>query len=567
VHHIWTPSSNIVNEARFNFSRFAQEHSFVDPVLLGDPGVNGQVGSVATPGLSSLGIQVWMGQFRAQNNFQWTDDLSIQRGTHALKTGAAVRRLQSNNATFNDSFLGQLRFLNIDEFLAGRPQSYSRNIGNPYVGLRATEYNVYFQDDWRIHPRLTLNLGARYELNTVPLEVNGLIPDRFRFPADHNNIAPRFGFSLRADRDGKTVVRGGYGIYYNAIDLAFVGGTRFNPPLVTGLNAANPTFPNLLATAQAAGVSGVVLPDPEIRNPYAQHFNLTVERQLWTPQAVLSAAYVGTASIGNPRVALPNGGVALGPAQRPDPTRGLVNRLETSAFSRYDSLQTSLNWRRRDLTLLVSYTYSKLIDDVSDYSTSNSFITRELISLDERNRRLDRAVSDLSVPHVLKLAYSYSLPLFPKNRILGGWQVQGITTASNSRPYTLYSGGLNLFGSSNNRIIDIPGTVIRNDAANRQALSLAPGVTKAQITPPFGTLGTIGRNTERGDALVQFDFSLFKTFAITERIGLQVRAEAYNLFNTVNYALPDGTLSSPNFGQALSAGVARQGQVALRLSF
>jgi hypothetical protein len=349
--------------------------------------------------------------------------------------------------------------------------------------------------------------------------------------------------------------------------MDFVGGTRFNAPLVTSLTAVNPQFPNLLAGAQAAGAAGAVLPDPAIRNPYAQHFNLTVERQLWAPQAVLSTAYVGTASVGNARVALPNGGIALGPSQRPDPTFGMVNRLETSAFSSYHSLQTSLSWRQRDLTLLVSYTFSKLIDDVSDYSTSASYITRELISLDERNRRLDRSVSDMSIPHVFKLAYSYSLPMLRGNRFLGGWQAQGITTAMSGRPYTLYSGGLNLFGSVNNRILDLPGSLIRSPAAERVAIALAPGVTTTQLSPAFGRLGTIGRNTERGDRLLQFDFSVFKTFGITERLHLQFRAEAYNLFNTVNYAVPDNTLSSPNFGQALSAGIARQAQLALRVSF
>jgi outer membrane receptor protein involved in Fe transport len=191
LHHIWTPGPAAVNEARFNFSRFQQHHSFADPVLLGNPAVNGDVASVTTPGLTRLGMETWEGQIRAQNNFQWTDDLSIQRGLHSLKTGGVVRRLQSNNGVFNDSVIGQLQFLNIADFLTGKPQSYSRNIGNPYIGLRATEYNMYLQDDWRIQPRLTLNLGVRYELNTVPLEVNGLIPDRFRIPPDHNNVAPR----------------------------------------------------------------------------------------------------------------------------------------------------------------------------------------------------------------------------------------------------------------------------------------------------------------------------------------------------------------------------------------
>jgi hypothetical protein len=567
LHHVWTASPRVVNEARFNFTRFLILHNYVDPVLFGNPAVNGEVGSVQTPGLSPLEHPIWGGQIRYQNNFQWTDDLSIHRGRHAFKSGLAIRRLQSNNGTINNSFFGQLRFLNIADFLAGTPQSYSRNIGNPYVGLRATEYNAYLQDDWRVHPRLTLNLGLRYELNTVPLEVNGLIRDEYRFPGDHNNFAPRFGFAWQADREARTVVRGGYGIYYNVLELVFVGGTRFNPPLITTVTAANPTFPDLLSAARASGTSGRVLPDPELRNPYAQHFNLTVERQLWSPRAVLSAGYVGTLAIANPRNALPNGGIALSQAQRPDGSLGFVNRLETTANSRYDSLQASVMWRRSDLTLLFAYTFSKLLDEVSDYSTSNGFIDRNLLALEENNRRLDRGRSDLDLPQVAKVGYSYDLPFLRQNAWLGGWQVQGITSLQSGRTYTLYSGSLNRFGTSNNRILHIPGSLSNHGAGSRRTFSLAPGYTTQQLSPAFGTLGTIGRNTARGDRLAQFDFSLFKTITVTERWKLQFRAEAFNLFNTVNYITPDNTLSSPNFGQYLLANPPREAQLALRLSF
>jgi hypothetical protein len=567
LHHIWTPSATVVNEARFNYTRFKVLDVFDDPLALGDPSRNGLAGAVTTNGLTALGHQSFLGHYNFQNNFQWTDDLSLQRGRHSIKTGVAVRRLQLNNARIGVAFIGQVRFNSVTDFLAGRAASYSRNTGNPYIGLRATEYNAYVQDDWRVRPRLTLNLGLRYELNSVPKEVNGLIAEQYRFRGDHNNFAPRFGFAWQADRDGKTAVRGGYGVYYNVLELSFVGLTRFNPPLIQNLVAANPQFPDLLAGAQAGLPSGLVIPDVNSRLPYSHHFNLTVERQLFNPRTVLSAGYVGTTGVKLPLAARPNGGDGLPQAQRPDTSVGVVNRLETAGTSRYDGLQTSLQWEGSGIWLRAAYTFSKFLDTVSDFPTSNTGIDRQLLALDENNRRLNRGISDLDITHVASLAYSYDLPFFRARAFLGGWQINGITMLQSGRPYTLYSGTDNPIGSNNNRILNVPGSLIRQGAGNRQAVLLAPGFTRQQLTPAPRTLGTIGRNTERGDALQQWNVSIAKTFTISERWRLQFRAESFNSINTVNYDLPDGVLTSANFGQAISAFDSRQTQLALRLSF
>ncbi|MCX6612408.1 MAG: TonB-dependent receptor [Acidobacteria bacterium] len=222
LQHIWTVSPNILNEARLNYTRFNLNDTFIDPVTLGDPTRNGPVGTVTVNGLSSLGHFAFMARRTAQNTFQYADDLSWNKGTHTFKFGANLRRLQLNSGTFAPSFTGALRFNSVTDFLAGRAASYSRNIGNPYVGLRATEINFYAQDDWRIHRRLTLNLGIRYEFNSVPREVNGLIEERYRFSPDYNNFAPRLGLAWQLDKSNRTVLRAGYGIYYNVLELSFV---------------------------------------------------------------------------------------------------------------------------------------------------------------------------------------------------------------------------------------------------------------------------------------------------------------------------------------------------------
>jgi hypothetical protein len=567
LHHSWAPSVNRLNEARFQFTRFKIFDTFDDPVQLGDPAFNGEVGQVSTGGLTTLGHYSFMIQRNFQNSFQWTDDLSMRRGTHALKAGAAIRRRQLNNGRFNNAFVGQLRFLNSAALLAGKPVSYARNTGNPFVGLRATEFNAYIQDDWQVHSRLLLNIGLRYELNSVPYEVNGLISDQYRFRGDHNNFAPRFAFAWTADRDGKTVIRGGYGIYYNVLELSFIGLTRFNPPLISNLVAVNPSFPDLLANAQTSTPTGLVIPDSNARTPYAQHFNLRIERELFGPGGSVSLAYVGTAAVKLARNALPNGGDGLPQAQRPDPTVGVVNFLKTDASSRYDGLEATASWRWSGLLLRGSYTYSKSLDVLSDYPSSNTGIERDFLLLDEGNMRLNRGPSDFDVRHLANIFYSYDLPVLRGNRWLGGWQLQGIANFMSGRPYTLFSGIDNLAGSGSNRLLDIPGSLIRSGGGERQAIAIAPGFSVNRLTPARGTLGTIGRNTERGDSLMQFNMSVGKTFAVGERARLQFRADAFNLFNTVNYDLPDGVLSSRNFGQAVSAFDSRQMQFALKLTF
>lgn len=557
LQHIWTPRANLLNEARLNYTRFNLNDTFLDPVALGDPARNGLVGTVTVNGLSSLGQFAFMARKTAQNTFQYADDLSWTHGAHSMKFGANIRRLQLNNGTFAPSFTGALRFNSVTDFLAGRAASYSRNVGNPYIGLRTTEWNFYAQDDWRVHRRLTLNLGLRYEFNAVPREVNGLIEERNRFTPDYNNFAPRFGFAWQADRGNKTVVRGGYGIYYNVIELSFVGLTRFNAPRIRNFNAANPTFPDLLATAQAGLPTGLVNPQRDARQPYSQHLNLSVERSLWNPQTVLSVAYVGTLARKMPRAARPNGGDGLAQSLRPNPEVGVVNVLETAANSNYNSLQMSLQSKLGKLTMRNAYTWSKFLDEVSDFPNSNTGIERGILALDENNWRLNRAVSDFDLRQVFTSAMSYDLPW--------GVRLQGIVSAQSGRPFTLYSGTDSPIGTNNNRLMNVPGA-LRFDAGARRAIAVDAGL-RGQLTPARGVFGSLGRNTAVSDSLLSANVSVQKAFRLREGMNLELRGEIFNLTNTVNYNPPDSVLTSPNFGQALTANDPRQMQFALRLSF
>ncbi len=559
LHHVWTPRANVVNEARFNYTRYRLVDTFQEDIFLGDPKINGELGFLQVNGLTSLGFSSFLGRRTFQNNFQYTNDLTFVMGRHSMKAGFAARRMQLNNGVINAQFNGSLRFNNVNDFLAGRAASYTRNFGQPYAGLRATEFNTFFQDDWQVTSRLLLNFGARYEYNQVPREVNGLIAEKYRLNSDPNNLAPRFGFAYRADKDGKAVIRGGYGIYYNVLELVFAGLGRFNPPLIMSQANAAPVFPNLLAGLSSTIPSGLVYPNGNLRNPYSQHLTLTFERELFNPQTTLSVGYIGTLGRKLPFVQRPNGGDGLAQTARPDPAVGVVNVLATGLNSHYHGLQSSLTWAGRGKMVRASYTWSKAIDTASDIATTNQNLAREILPLDERNWGLNRGPGDFDIRHMLNVAWAYELPK--------GWSLQGIVTANSGRPYTLYAGVDTPWGNNNNRIFNLAGTVIRNSGSQRRALDLAAGVTKAQLTPARGVFGTIGRNTERGDSLLMGNISASKTFAISERWKLQFRVESFNVTNTVNYGPPDGVLSSANFGQALIADESRQHQIVMRLTF
>ncbi len=568
IQHSWVLAPNLLNEARFGYNRTESLDNLSDNSrFLGDPAINGEIGLLRVTGLNSVGIPSFLDKYEFLNNFQYSDDLTWTRGRHALKFGSSFRRVQVNDGFLDNNNRGVLTFNNIGDFIAGKPASYVRRVGNPRMGIRRSEWHSYVQDDWKITPALTLNLGVRYELNTAPREAKDRIPHQYLLKTDSDNFAPRLGFAWQFEP--KTVLRGGYGIYFNAVEMVFLGLTRYNPPLIQTFTASSPTFPNLLGNAQAAIPSGLVIPNPDTATPYAQHLNLAIERELFNPQSTIGVAYVGTFGRKGSRLRLPNGGENrrnTDPA-RPDPSVGVVSVLETSASSDYQSVQVNYSHRAsRDLQLRASYTFSKYIDYVSTLTSSNTGLDRTQIPLDEGNLQRDRGVSEFNIPHIFTMTGIWRLPFFARNRWLGGWSLSGIASLQSGRPYTLFSGTNNLLFSNNNRPNMMPGQLVR-DPSSATPIRLANGVTKAQLTPTPGTLGALGRNTERTDGLTDISLSLSKDFRITERIKLQFRGELFNAFNVTNFNSVDNVLVSPTFGQYTSAFDPRRTQLVARIVF
>lgn len=541
-------STRIFNQAR---ATYTQSYSEVRPYYpsLGDPAVNGQVGLLVVTGLPLVG------QFRppSETKFQnrnLADDLAVVAGRHTWKAGFIYRWL-APSTTSDRGFNGTLVFPSIAGFLAAQPVSYTRSLGISRIDLRASEISGYVQDDWRLLPQLTLNLGLRYEKYSVPVEHHGRLGELYS--ADSNNFAPRLGFAYRIK--AATVIRGGYGVFFTPVQMEFIGQARFAPPLVTSYSRARPQFPNLLAGA-AIGSDRSVL-DRGLRQPYTQNWNLTIERQVKSPGTMVSVAYVGNRGLKLPRASRPNGGENLTAAQRPDPQTGVVTFYSTSAASSYHGLQMSLRSTLGSrLTMRAAYSYSKAIDDVSDTAQ---------FPVDERNWRLERALADFHQPHLLSCSAVYRLPFRESHRWLGGWELSGLLAGRSGTPYSLLSNTNNPSGTLNNRIDHVDGAIIRQSSGSSW-FRLAPGVAPSHLQP-LGRPGTLGRNTERAPRFASVDLALRKPFLLTERWRIELRGEAYNLFNTVNYDAPANNIGNPVFGSILTANEARQLQILLRLSF
>lgn len=546
-------SSRFFNQARATYSTY---YARVEPFFpsLGDPAVNGQVGTVIVTGLQALGTFI-PPTFTRFHNYTASDDFTYSTGRHIIKTGAIFRDIQYNS-TSDRNFNGTLVFPAIQLLLIGQPAVYSRATGISRIDQRNTEWGWYAQDDWKLAPGVTLNLGVRYEYYGVPREKFSRL--RQRYARDTNNIAPRFGFAWDIANKGTTILRGGYGFFYSPLQMDFIAQSRFAPPLVSTFTRPAARFPDLLAGAFPSSDAYVV--DTNLRNPYVQNWNLTVERQLWNKATVLSVAYVGNRGLKLPRTSRPNLGDNLPPGTpRPDPTRGVVSYLTAGASSNYHSFQTSFrsNLGRR-LSLRGAYTFSRAIDIATDAA---------FLPVDERNWGLDRAVSDTNQPHLLTSYTVYSLPFFDKNKWLGGWQVVGLVFARSGTPFSLLSNTVNPFGTINNRIDNVPGTIDRTRRGSRW-FSLAPGVPPSAVQPAAGRVGTLGRNTEREPNFADFSIALHKDFNFTERWRAEFRAEAFNAVNRVNWLSPVSTLANPAlFGQILNANDPRQFQLMLKVMF
>lgn len=559
LNSVLTP--RLINEFRFNFvfddtGDFAND-PFLPQISVAGFNLGGRTFLHSLPG-------AFPGRFTSERRQQWIDNLSIIAGKHTIKTGLDVNRIVDRNF-FGNNLNGTYSFGSVADFLNGVLSNYTQRffVGDPLTTMHTTVSGFYAQDTYRISPRLTLYYGVRYELQTLPspLVVNPLVPETGIINEDTNNWAPRLGFAFSPFKDEKTVIRGGFGIFYgvtpnlmlndaltnnNAYSIniflsreqAEANGIIF-PPVSTldPLNLSRTRFPRL--SAPPGGIrfsdpsSDIMVFAPDRVNPYTEQANLEIERELFR-QTSVSVAYLftrgvhisrsrninvrppleGPAGVATIRVLneagqivqtmqFPRIGVVSPTSLRPNPNFRQINRVESAANSFYHGLAVRVNRRfHRGVSLLVSYTLAKNIDDIR-----NSLDARFTDMLDPFNARRDRGLSGLDERHRLVVSGVWDLPFFSRaNRaivrhLLGNWSLSGIGTFTSGRAVTA-----DLAGSSTDT--DINEDNVSDDRAPH-----------------------LGRGVFRGPRRNQIDFSLRKRIPLAERKRLEFIFQAFNLFN------------------------------------
>jgi hypothetical protein len=565
---------NLINDIRFNQSRsefgasnYADNYggAVVPPASLWDPSFSGPTafGSI-TIGAQPTSIQNGLNAANVQRQINFVDTASWTIGTHALKFGIDYRRLSP--IQLGSAYRELLTFSSVAQVQAQTAATAIVIATNYTLYPVYNNYSAFAQDTWRIAPRLTVTYGIRYELNPAPTEQNGNQPftvtglNNFAslalapkgtslYQTPHDDFAPRVGFAYNALPGRGTVIRGGFGLFYD-LGYAFTGSaySTTNFPF-----AVISVFPNVSLSAPSLNTPpGPVNLNPPYGRlfaygpgydlPYTLEYNLTVE-QPFGKNDVVSVAYVGAGGHRLGRVtSLRNPTANLGP------TFTRIDLVSPNGISNYNSLQLQFRHRlAKGLQALASYTLAKSLDEVSDESIIDFQAPSATF-----DPRLDYGPSSFDIRHSFSSALSYSLPSRFKSglahALVDGWGVDMMIQARSGTPVNILT-GRDLFGlgfATVSRPNVVPGQLlILNNSSVAGGRQFNPA---ALSVPPTGVQGNLGRNVLRGFAVGQVDFSLRREFPIHERLRVQFRADAFNLFDHPNFANPDGVMTDPTFG-------------------
>lgn len=603
-----TFTPNLVNEARFGYMRdnFAERSVNAGQntsAEFGIPGVANGFGltNFTISGFPELGDAVFLPDEWTDNEYAVSDTLSDLVGTHYLRVGGDFQRSQHFNlfaayAGGQMAFLGNFTGQPLADFLLGLPVQTERQIGTNKSYLFSNSWGVFLQDDWKVRPRLTLNLGLRYDVAQPPVEkfnrYANFIPSQHRpVPAgepaypralvntDRNNLAPRLGFAWRPFGGDKTAVRGGYGLFYS-FDLQYTMYTFLgaNASPFTRLEVFQDTRPGGLTLttpfpADRPGAAPAALSPSgwDVKNPtaYSQQWNLSFARELF-PDWGLELSYVG--SKGTHLSATLNLNQTIRTAQgnvQPFPGLGRVLYQSLGANSIYHALQASVNKRfRQGLGLRSSLTWAKAIDNAT-------FASPARLPQNPADLAAERGLAEFDRRVVWSSDFLYELPVGRGRRfgggvpraldaMLGGWQINGILHLYSGRPFTPFVSRANAQAGFATRPDRIRDGRVADPTIDRW---FDPAAFSVVSSTEF-RFGTSGRNILTGPGVVIFDASVFKQFVMPwEHHWLEFRAEFFNLPNRANLGQPIAAVDQPTAGVIGSAGPGRQIQLALKYLF
>jgi hypothetical protein len=576
------------------------------------------------------------------------DDWSWLHGRHYFQAGFTMvfnTKRQNVSSATNGQFTFSGNFTKpasgavtqddaLADFLFGRSTTFTQTSDQPRVAVHGAEFSPYVEDRFKMTKNLTLTAGIRFfhmplpygppqsETNFVPSAyvaanapivnasgtitatstynpLNGLVTNGVNgTPNNFSNqhiwyAGPLAGFAWDVFGDGKTSLRGGYGITYTRIftnqDCSFACAT--NPPAIQSSNLQNPSFPNPVGTgiAKAPTIAALSAGAQNLQATSVQSFSLTLQRE-FAPNWIASAAYAGslarhvvgqsninlapaftsTAGVNydfNPAIntgaASPYAPQQNGSAQTNSPYQGYaaINSYETQQGQNWNALELSLRHPvTTNLFLTVAYTYSK---DLSDQSSATG---SALTTVDPYHpSRYYGNAEGLNFPHSLAITAIYNLPFFAnargiKNLALGGWKLSDITTLRSGTSQTPF---LSISNQGDSLRPDrVPGTSIKGPKTRTEWFN-----TAAFVAPKPGYYGNSATGSIQGPGLIDFDMALYKDFHITEGNFFEFRSEAFNVFNHTNFTTISTTLGSSTYGNATAATDPRILEVALRYHF
>ncbi|HEX4166294.1 MAG TPA: TonB-dependent receptor [Bryobacteraceae bacterium] len=603
VQETHTFSASVLNSLRFGVNREGVQNNLSEQALnpaAADLSLGAIPGEPAAQ-VSIGGLTPFMGGAQDATRFLWTsyqlyDDVSLIRDRHSLKFGFAFEGMQSE-IEYYSYVTGQFSFGSLDAFLTNKPSRFRAALPGLTTprSLHQKLFAGYAQDDWRILPNLTLNLGLRYEMSTVPTESNGKISTLLSLTGAENhlgsplfndptllNFEPRVGLAWSPRGDERTAVHAGFGIY-DVLPLPYEFQnmeTRAAPFYLLATASKLPAgsfFQGALAQLHPNTLS-VSWIDQNPKRNYVMQWNFNIQREL-TKNLTASIGYVGTQGVHQPfrvddaNVVQPTLTLAgyvwpspVGSGTLVNPNYGEIRSMQWIGTSHYHALELNVTRRMaHGFQIRASYTWGKSIDTGSSTIVGDEFLT-SMSSLSAFNLRLDRGVSDFNIAQTLVIAGTWQLP--NPGSLHGalawsatGWELNGLFRANSGTPFTTTFGtdgdpvGLNssdpwdypnrLTGPGCNSLVN-PGNP--NHYIKTECFSLPTAPSQAFYSqycdPSFryptciNLRGNAGRNILTGPGLADFDFSVIKNNRISEVANLQFRAEIFNLFNRANFQVP-----------------------------
>lgn len=627
--------NNLILGTNYFLQVFNDKDTSFNPVAIGlNTGVT-EANLIGTPTLrianfAGAGFTQPLGRIDTTGHI--TNNLSYSVGKHQLKFGGEYRRAHLD-VFYDTNRRGSLTWdgtagpwasdttisaplRSLADFLAMYATANNGAIitrGQLQRDYRQNGVDWWIHDNFQVNKKLNLNFGVRYTFHGTLFDtrntITNFIPGRgfvtpgrdieTLIPNDHNNLAPRLGFAYQPLGNGKTVIRGSWGLFFDTPPLNFIvantspgngsaagvhanpGGPQpvFNVTLNGQRTEIRPNVP-IFGTASPTPPFGAYGVSQDFRMPYVQNYNLNVQQSIGNG-TIVQVGYVGSTGrklslLRNVNAPIP-GTTGTLQSRRPFnadfPTIAAINLLESIGNSQYHSMQSSIRVTRwKNVLINGNYTWSRQMDNGTD--------VRNNLPANSYDLRREYGPGAVDLRHIFTGYVSYDIPKFTEKakRLLQGWQLNSLFTVHTGSTLDILAGRQISNSFDNRDRVDVVG------AANPGVGTAAtPGgaipyfTTSAFAFPAAGTFGNIGRNALRGPGFNAVDFSVFKNTAITERISAQFRVEIFNLFNRANYANPGNSLNSPaSFGlitntrngsgaPGLGAGEPRNIQLALKL--